>query len=55
MNPFFQALDQGYSEEDVLSYLSKAIPKVSRPIQNASRMGYNAKQILGYLSKVNES
>ncbi len=52
MNPFFQALNEGYSEDDILGYISKAIPKMTEPIRKASRMGYNTKQIIGYLSKV---
>lgn len=52
MNPFFQALNEGYSEDDILGYISKAIPKMSEPIRKASKMGYNTKEIIGYLSKV---
>lgn len=51
MSHFFQALDQGYSPEDILGYLSKAIPKISPMIRKAQRAGYPTKQILGFLSK----
>lgn len=50
MNPFHQALDQGYEADDILKYLSTAIPQFSPLIKKASRTGYNAKQILGFLS-----
>lgn len=51
MNPLFSALESGYSPEDVIKYLSKAIPKMSEPIRKASRAGYTVQQILGFLSK----
>lgn len=51
MNPFLNAIQQGNSPEEILKYLSKALPKFSEPIRRASSMGYNAKQIIGYLSK----
>lgn len=51
MNPIFSALNSGYSPEDILKYMSKAIPEIVEPIKKASRMGYNTQQILGYLSK----
>lgn len=51
MSAFFQALEQGYAPEEILKYLSKSIPQVSKPIQKAQRAGYSVQQILGFLSK----
>lgn len=51
MSSFYQALESGYSPEDILKYLSKAIPQFSSSIKKANRAGYTAQQILGLLSK----
>jgi hypothetical protein len=51
MNPFFQALESGYNAEEILGYLSKALPSFVKPISKAKSLGYPAKQILGFLSK----
>lgn len=51
MNPIFQALNSNYGPEEILQFLSKAIPQFSTPIKKASSSGYNARQILGFLSK----
>lgn len=51
MNPILSALNSGHSAEEVLQYMSKAIPGIAEPIKRASRLGYNTQQILGYLSK----
>lgn len=51
MNPIFQGLNQGYSPEELLGYLSKAIPAFSSPIKKAKGAGYTVNQILGFLSK----
>lgn len=51
MSAFFQALNQGYAPQQILSYLSKSIPKMSKPIKNAQKAGYTVQQILGFLSK----
>ena len=52
MNPIFQALNQGYSNEEVISFLSKAIPQFSKPISKAKQLGYSVNEILGFLSKM---
>lgn len=51
MNAFYQALEEGYSPEQVLGYISKAIPQAASMIKKANRAGYPAQQILGFLSK----
>jgi len=51
MSSFFQALEQGYAPEEILSYLSKSIPQMSKPIKKAQKAGYTIQQILGFLSK----
>jgi len=51
MSSFFQALEEGYLPEEILKYISKAIPKMSEPIRKASKLGYTTNQILGFLSK----
>lgn len=52
MNPIFQALEEGYSAEDVIGYISKAIPKMAPVIKKATNSGYTLQQVLGYISKI---
>lgn len=51
MSSFFEALDQGYSPDDIIKYLSKAIPQIANPVRRATKAGYTTQQILGFLSK----
>jgi hypothetical protein len=51
MNPILQGLQSGYSPEDIIKYISKAIPQMGAAIKKASRSGYGPQQILGFLSK----
>lgn len=51
MNPIFQALNSGHSPQQILEFLSKAIPGISPMVAKATGVGYTAKQILGFLSK----
>lgn len=55
MNPIFNALNSGYSPQQILGYLSKAIPQMAPAIKKATKMGYPAQQILGFLSKTFET
>ena len=54
MTPILQALEQGYSEEDVLKYIQRLIPKISPSVQKATSQGYNGKQILGFINRMME-
>jgi hypothetical protein len=51
MSPFFEALEQGHSPEEILGYISKAIPKMAPAIKKATKSGYGVREILGFLSK----
>lgn len=51
MNPILTALSQGYSHQQVLSYITRAFPQLAQPISNATKQGYDVKKILGFLSK----
>jgi len=51
MSSFHNALSQGYSPEDILAYIAKAIPQSSSMIKKAMKAGHPAQQILGFLSK----
>jgi hypothetical protein len=51
MNPILQGLQEGYGEEEILSFLTKAIPQLGNSIKKATRSGYKTSQILGFLSK----
>lgn len=51
MNPIFQALGQGYNAQQILKYISQAIPGMAKSIAKATGSGYSSKQILGFLSK----
>ncbi len=49
MNPFQLAKEQGYSDEEVFSYLEKH-PEYSKKISTARQQGYSDKDISKYLS-----
>jgi hypothetical protein len=51
MNPVFSSLEEGYSPEEILGFLSKKIPQIVPSISKAKRSGYTVNQILGFLSK----
>lgn len=51
MNPFFNALNSGYSPEQILGFISKAIPQMTPMINKAKKSGYPAEKIIGFLSK----
>lgn len=51
MNPIFSALNQGHSPDQILKFLSKAIPGLAQPITRATNQGYSAKNILGFFTK----
>ena len=51
MNPILQGLQEGYGEEEILSFLTKAIPQLGNTIKKASKSGYGTREILGFLSK----
>jgi len=51
MNPFYSALEEGYSPEDIIGYVSKAIPGIGKSVKKATKAGYTIQQILGFLSK----
>lgn len=51
MNPIFSALGAGYGADEILEYISKAIPKMAPNIMKAKKSGYGVQQILGFLSK----
>lgn len=51
MNPFYSALEQGYSPEELIGYIQKAFPKFAEPIKKATKAGYSIQTILGFLSK----
>lgn len=51
MNPILQGLQEGYGEDEILSFLTRAVPQLGNTIQKATRSGYKASQILGFLSK----
>lgn len=51
MNPIFQALNSGYPADEILNFISKAIPQMGAGIKKAKSYGYPAQQILGFISK----
>ncbi len=54
MIPIQQALSAGYSEEDVLDFIQKAIPKLGTRIKQARNAGYQTSNLLNFLSKTME-
>ena len=48
MNSILQAIEEGYSEDEILKYISKAIPKLVPKINKAISSGYGIKEVLGF-------
>lgn len=51
MNPIIQAVESGYSPEDILEYISKSLPSLVPKITKAMNKGYGIKEILGFLAQ----
>lgn len=51
MNPILDAINKGYSNDQVLQFISKVIPKLVPQINKAVSQGYGIKQVLGFLAK----
>jgi hypothetical protein len=51
VSPLLQALESGYPAEEIISYISKALPQMAPAINKAKRSGYGVKEIIGFLSK----
>jgi len=51
MTPIMQATALGYSEDEILKYLSKLAPSLSKSISKAVGAGHSASSILGFISK----
>ncbi len=51
MTPIISAISAGYGEEEILKYITKAIPGIASKIQKARSTGYSASNILKFLSK----
>lgn len=51
MNPILEAINAGYSEDDVLQYVARIAPKLVPKINKAVSSGYKIKEVLGYLAK----
>lgn len=50
MNPVKQALDEGYSENEVLNYMANAFPHLKKKINSALNTGYSAQQVINFVS-----
>lgn len=50
MNPIDQAEQLGYSEDQILNFLSQKYPHVTKKISQARSIGYNAQTILNFLA-----
>jgi hypothetical protein len=51
VNPILQAIDEGYSAEDVIKYIAKVMPTLVPKVQKAVSNGYSLKEIVGFLAK----
>jgi N-acetyl-gamma-glutamylphosphate reductase len=49
MNPYQTAKEQGYSDQEIMNYLSKH-PKYSQKIKTARDQNYSDEEISNYLS-----
>lgn len=52
MSPIAQALAAGYGEEEILKFMSRALPNIAPSIKKARNSGYSIPNILGFLSKI---
>lgn len=52
MNPISKALEEGYSEDEVVKFISNAYPNLRHKISKAVNTGYSAKEIIKFLSNV---
>lgn len=50
MNPFFQALSQGYNPQQIIQHLTQAFPKLAPRINYARKAGHTVDQILEFFS-----
>lgn len=51
MNPIVQAIALGYGEDEIIKYLSKTSPSLSKSIAKALGSGHSVSNILSFLSK----
>lgn len=51
MTPIISALSSGYGEEEILKYITKAIPGLAPKIQKARSTGYSVSNILKFVSQ----
>ncbi len=54
MTPILQAAAQGYTAQQIISYVSQAFPSLSPRIKKAASSGYTTNQILKYLNHLME-
>lgn len=54
MTPILQAAAQGYTAQQIISYVSQAFPNLSPRIKKAASSGYTTNQILKYLNQLME-
>lgn len=54
MTPILQAAAQGYTAQQIISYVSQAFPSLSPRIKKAASSGYTTNQILKYLNQLME-
>lgn len=54
MNPVDSSLENGHSEESILSFLSKTFPNIRNKILSSIKAGYSAKEILSFISKITQ-
>lgn len=50
MNPIKDALHQGYSEEEIINFISNAYPHLTKKIGKALQSGYGPQQILNFIT-----
>lgn len=55
MNPFLQAMQAGYSNNDILNHVSRYFPGMKGMVSKALKSGYTAQQIIEFLSSQGSS
>lgn len=55
MNPLAQGMALGYTGQQLLNFLTKAIPSLSPKISQAQRAGYSIEKIINFLGKTMEA
>lgn len=52
MNPILKSLSEGYEPDEIIQFITKAIPSVASRVRKAKQTGHSASSILDFLTKI---